>query len=313
LPGLSFYSYLFIGATLTSTSVGVTARIFQDLGKSDTREARVILGAAVIDDILGLIILAAATAIVTTGNVSLSDVVWITIKAFAFLILAVSLGRLLAKALGKAFARIHTGTGMKFTLAICFGLIFAYLAERIGLAPIIGAFAAGLILDPAYFHYFKDPKVVRKIKSALKNSNDLTKNEIFSIIDSHANRHIEDLVKPIGLFFTPIFFVITGMNVDIRTFFDPSILVAAIGISAAAFLGKLISGLFAGPGTKKHIVGLGMIPRGEVGLIFAMAGKTLGVFSDRVFSIMVIMVILSTLLAPSLIAFFFGRQNEQKS
>jgi len=308
LPGLSSTAYLFLGAALTATSVGITARVFQDLKKLHIPEAQIVLGAAVIDDVLGLIILAIVSAIATVGSVSLGMIGWITAKAILFLIGSIVIGQLLAPLLGKVFAKIHTGVGMKFTLAISFGLVFAFLAQKIGLAPIVGAFAAGLILDPIHFSYFKDPHVVDDVKNAIADLDDNAKNKIIQAIEPHAERHVEDLIQPLGMFLVPIFFVVTGMNVKLETMFNVPILLTALAITVVAFAGKIVSGLVAGK-VNKYIVGFGMIPRGEVGLIFAMIGKSLNVISDEIFSIIIIMVILSTLLTPPILTYLLKKHQ----
>lgn len=310
LPNLDFNAYLFIGATLTATSVGITARVFQDLKKLHIPEAQIVLGAAVIDDVLGLIILAIVSAIVTLGGVGLGVIGWITAKAILFLVGSILLGQFLAPKIGKWLSKIHAGVGMKFTLAICFCLIFAYLAKQVGLAPIVGAFAAGLILDPVHFKYFKDPKIVEDLKSTASTFDKKVREKIISVILPHAHRHVEDLIAPIGLFLVPIFFVVTGMNVELKTMFNLPILLVALGITAAAIIGKIVSGLVAGK-VDKYIVGFGMIPRGEVGLIFAMMGKSLNVISNQVFSAIVIMVILTTLLTPPILTFFLKRYKNK--
>lgn len=308
LPGLEFNTYLFLGATLTATSVGITARVFKDLGKLKSVESQIVLGAAVIDDVLGLIILAVVSAVVSFGAVSLGMISFITAKAILFLVGSIVLGQLFAPRLGRIFAKIQTGVGMKFTLAISFGLILAYLAQLIGLAPIVGAFAAGLVLDPIHFRYFKDPNIVNDIKENIQGENPRLKEKLLHIMESHAHRHIEDLIEPVGHFLVPIFFVYTGMNVKIDKLFNIPILLTALGVTLAAFVGKIVSGLAAGK-ANKAIVGFGMIPRGEVGLIFAVVGKTLGVVDDRTFSIIVIMVILSTLLTPPILTHLVKRQD----
>src|SRR5574341_93039 len=141
---------------------------------------------------------------------------------------------------------------MKFTLAVSFGLVTAYLAEQIGLTP---------------------------------------------IVRQYADRHVADLLEPLAHFLVPVFFVMTGVGVQLETFFNLPILLLALGITVVAFAGKIVSGLAAG-NVRKSIVGWGMVPRGEVGLIFAASGKSLGVVSDDIFSMLVIVIILSTLLTP---------------
>ncbi|MBU0645899.1 cation:proton antiporter [Patescibacteria group bacterium] len=312
LPGLTANAYLFLGATLTATSVGITARVFKDLGKLQTPEAQIVLGAAVIDDVMGLIILAVVSAIVTIGAVSLGTVSIIVAKAVLFLVGAIVIGQLIAPILGRSFSQIHTGVGMKFTLAICFGLLMAFLAHLIGLAPIVGAFAGGLVLDPVHFRYFKDPSIVRDVKVAVREADVHTREQVLKAIEPHAHRHIEDIIEPVAFFLVPIFFVMTGFGVKLETMFDLPILLTALGITAVAFVGKIVAGLVAGQVDKK-IVGFGMVPRGEVGLIFAMIGKGLGVVNDEIFSIIVIMVILTTLLTPPILTYLIKKEKKAET
>ncbi len=309
LPGLSDNAYLFLGATLTATSVGITARVFKDLGKLQTREAQIVLGAAVIDDVLGLIILAVVSAIASVGAASIGAISAITAQAIIFLVGAIVLGQLCAKQLGRFAARISNGTGMKFTFAIVFCLVLAYLAELIGLAPIIGAFAAGLVLDAVHFTPFSRPQVVDDVEKCIGECEPGLKSKIKAALEPFAHRHVEDLIEPIGHLLVPIFFVVTGMSVRLETLFDPKIILLALIITVVAFVGKIAAGLVAGKGADKLIVGVGMIPRGEVGLIFAAVGKSLGVVDDSVYSIIIIMVILSTLLTPPLLAWLIKRNS----
>lgn len=307
LPNLSFQTYLFIGATLTATSVGITARVFQDLKKLHLPEAQIVLGAAVIDDVLGLIILAVVSSMVTLGAVTLGLIGWIAAKALLFLIGSIVIGQFSAPRLGKLLAKIHAGVGMKITLAISFCFMISYLAALIGLAPIIGAFAAGLVLDPVHFRYFKDPKIVREIRAVTSEAPAELKKNINQVIEHHSQRHVEDLIQSVGHLFIPIFFVLTGMQVDLAVMFDLPILLVALGITAAAFVSKIVAGLAAGKKVNRYLIGFGMVPRGEVGLIFAMVGKNLGVVSDQVFSIIVIMVILTTLFTPPILTFLLKK------
>ena len=301
MPGLDQVAYLFLGAAMTATSVGITARVFKDLGKLQIKEAQIILGAAVIDDVMGLIILAVISAIATVGAVSAGMVSVITGKAILFLVGSIVLGQLSAKILGKWFSKIHTGVGMKFTLAVVFALVFSWVAGVIGLAPIVGAFAAGLVLDPVHFKYFKDPHMVEDVKEYAEKIDHDLKDKFSRMMHRHSHRHIEDLIEPLGHFFVPIFFIVTGMAVNLETMFNPDILLVALGITIAAFVGKLVAGAAAG-NVNKWLVGWGMAPRGEVGLIFATIGKGLGVVSDEVFSVIIIMVIFTTLLTPPILS-----------
>lgn len=302
LPGLEQSAYLFLGAALVATSVGITARVFQELKKLQTKEVKIVLGAAVIDDVLGLIILAVVSAIAVAGSVSAMQVGLITGKAILFLVGAIVIGSFVAPHISRIFSKINTGVGVKAPLALSFGLITAYLAGKAGLAPIVGAFAAGLVLDPVHFKFFRDPEIVEELKSAVVNSDQETKNRVDHVIKHHAHSHVEELIRGFGHYVIPVFFVLTGMSVALQTLFDVKILMLALAITAVAIFGKIVSGIAAGKGTSKMIVGWGMVPRGEVGLIFATIGLGIGVISGQLFSIIVIMVILTTLIPPPILA-----------
>jgi Kef-type K+ transport system membrane component KefB len=308
LPEADTNTLLFLGAALTATSVGITARVFKDLGKLQTRESQIVLGAAVIDDVMGLIILAVVSAIATVGAITGSAVAIIILKAILFLGGAIVLGQFLAPHISLYFSKIHTGVGMKFTLAFSVGLLFAYAAAQLGLAPIIGAFAGGLILDAVVFRRFRRPEMVEELAEIESEVTGPAKGKIAELVHRYEHRHIEDLIEPVAQVFVPIFFVVTGMAVDLTTFADTSIILTALGITAVAFAGKIVAGFFAGEGVNKWIVGFGMVPRGEVGLIFATIGAGLGVVTDGVFSVIIIMVILTTLLTPPVLTHLLKKQ-----
>jgi len=292
---------LFLGASLVATSVGITAAVFRSLNISKTRAAQTVIGAAVIDDVLGLIVLAIVAAIASGGDVTGVMVAGLIIKSFAFLFGSVILGVILAGPLSNMFTKIHTGVGMKVALAISLALIFGYLAELFGLEPIIGAFAAGLFLDDVHFKNFDEPEVVHDLRK-LEFEDSKDREKVIRVIAKHRESHIEDLVNNIGLIFIPIFFVYTGLQVEIDSLLEPKLYLVALVISVLAILGKLVSGIAAKGGKReKLLVGMSMVPRGEVGLIFAATGKSLGVLSDEMFSVIIIVVIITTFVAPPMI------------
>lgn len=283
LPEESIYVHIFIGATLTATSVGITARVLKDIGKIQTKEARVILGAAVIDDILGLVILAVVAGIISAvnsgaGGVSSLGILWIIAKAILFVVGAIVIGSLVVPYYFNLAIRLKVkGVFLSFCLLVCFSL--AYLAGEIGLAPIVGAFAAGLILDRVHFTKFRE----------------------------RGEHSIEELISPISIFLVPIFFVRMGMLVDLTTFAQIEILGFAAVMTVAAIAGKQACSLaIFDKKTNRIAIGLGMIPRGEVGLIFAGIGAKLmldghPVISTSTYSAVVIMVIVTTLVTPPIL------------
>ncbi len=307
LPGQSQNAYLFLGATLAATSVGITGRVFRDLGRLDSTEARVVLGAAVIDDVLGLVILAVVSGLVQSGEVSLGGTAWIVAEAGLFLGGSIWIGRLIAPHSSRWLARLDAGPSMLFAQVLATGLFLAWLAHVIGLAPIIGAFAAGLLFEPVFLRHFETPRIVQEAAPLLPAGEQ--GKSLRALMEKHAHHQHESMIEPIGYFFVPVFFVLTGMQVDLKTLADPMLVAIALGITVAAVAGKLAAGFAAGRGASPWIVGWGMVPRGEVGLIFAVAGQKLGVLDDAMFSIIVIMVILTTLLTPPILTALLRRQR----
>jgi len=307
LPGMPFAAYLFLGAAMTATSVGITGRVLRDLGALRSSEAQIVLGAAVIDDVLGLIILSVVAAIATKGSVAASDVAWIVVQAVLFLAGALVVGQRLAPHISRLFARIHTGEGMKLTFALSLCLVFAYLAHLIGLAPIVGAFAAGLVLEEVHFIAFDAPKIKQEVLDAVAQNDAQTRRRVAKVMDAHADRHLEHLFEPVGHLLVPIFFVYAGMHVKLEALLDPQVVLIAAAITVAAILGKLASGLAAG-NANRWLVGWGMVPRGEVGLIFAFVGKSLGVVDDAMFSVIVVVVMATTLVTPPILAWLLQKR-----
>ncbi len=307
-PGQPSNVYVFLGATLTATSVGITARVFKDLRFLGAPEARIVLGAAVIDDVIGLVILAVVSAIIAEGSVEALEVAWIVVKAVAFLGGAIVVGTRAAPLLSRAFARIQAGTGMMFTLAVSICLLLAFLAHAIGLAPIVGAFAAGLILDEVTFKDFPGPEISSRVREAAQGADPEVLRRIDDVLGRHGRQQLQSLVEPVGHLLVPLFFVYTGAQVDLATFADPRVLGIALAVTAVAFAGKLVSGLAAGP-VRRWIVGWGMAPRGEVGLIFASVGKRLGVVDDTQFSVFVVMVMVTTVATPPILAALIRRRS----
>jgi Kef-type K+ transport system membrane component KefB len=267
---------IFIGATLTATSVGITARVLSDLGQMNTAEARIIIGAAVIDDVLGLVILSVVTGVAAGVAVSLLGILRTLGVAVGFLVAAVILGRFLAPKLFDVINRMR----VRYVLVVAsfaFALALAALAGLAGSALIIGAFAAGLILSGT-------------------NQFDT----------------IEHEVRPVASIFTPIFFVGVGSSVNL-SLLNPSspearaTLLIAGALILLAVIGKVAAG-WAAPwiGFRRIVVGVGMVPRGEVGLIFADIGRRSGVLGDEVFSAVLLMVMVTTFIAPPALKALFS-------
>jgi Kef-type K+ transport system membrane component KefB len=274
MPELSINVDLFVAATLGATSVGITARVLRDLGQSHRLEARVILGAAVLDDILGLLMLAIVSGIIVSGVFDPWHAAMVIILASLFLVVAFALGPMFLRYTIQMVKHLDIIEAKMF-ISFLFVMVLAWLANLVGLATIVGAFAAGVILHDAYFHHWGK-------------------------IDEH-QYSIRDLIAPLEVILVPIFFVLMGIQVKLESFYNLHVVLMAIGLILAAIIGKLLSGIGAVRGTNRLAIGIGMMPRGEVGLVFASIGKSLEVFSDELFSALVLMVIITTLLTPPLL------------
>lgn len=282
LPGESVYVHAFLGATLCATSVGITARVLQDIGKSRDKEARIILGAAVIDDVLGLIILATVSGIIVAADrgeqLDTLSQAKIALEAGGFLVVALILGSFLTPRIFRRAARLR-GPGVLLGISLAFCFLLSYLAGVAGLAPIVGAFAAGLILESFHFREFGEREI----------------------------HYLEESLLPLTNFLVPVFFVQMGAQVDIRVFASPEALWIALALTVAAIVGKQLCSLGAiGKGINRWAVGFGMIPRGEVGLIFASVGGSLVLRGEKIidgttYSAVVIMVLVTTLITPPLL------------
>jgi Kef-type K+ transport system membrane component KefB len=287
-PGLTIWVDIFLGATLCATSVGISARVLKDLGKVQSPEGRTILGAAVVDDVLGIMVLTVLVALIgSMGSTGLEEsaltgkIMVIVSKAFGFLTVGTLLGVIFSKPLYRWAARLRLrGMLLTLSLTLCFG--FAFLAHKFGLAPIVGAFAAGLFLEPEHSQFFRDQE----------------------------KETLENLLLPLSTVFVPVFFLHVGMQVDLGTLLSLETLGLGLALSTAAFLGKMAC--VAGVVSRKvpvdrWSIALGMVPRGEVGLIFAGIGAGLKIggaplLYPGLYAAVIVMVFLTTAITPPLLA-----------
>ena len=272
---------IFLGAALTATSVGITARVLSDLGHLKDPESQVVLGAAVIDDVVGLVILAVVGGLAAGTPISVWGVTRVTAVAFGFVIAAIVLGNFLAPWLIRMISKLHVAKAVLFA-SLMFAFVLAWIAQQIGSAMIVGAFAAGLVLAR-----------------------------------TERGPQIEKEVHDIAQFFIPIFFVSVGAAIDLRTLnpFNAEtrpFVIFGLVLTVIAILGKLAAGWAArGKGLKHHVIGIGMIPRGEVGLIFARMGLAAGILTAGLYSSVVAMVIVTTFITPPLLRIFLEKRTPE--
>jgi Kef-type K+ transport system membrane component KefB len=268
---------IFAGAALTATSIGITAKVLEELQRLTSREGRIIVGAAVLDDVLGIVVLAVVGGLVKTGAVQVANIVYLVISAAVFLIGGIVVGRLALPYFVKLLDRLKTrGSLLIMSLIIMFGL--SYLAVAVQLEAILGAFLAGLILA-----------------------------------ETTKRHELVTQVRPIADMLVPVFFVVVGARTDVSVLnpFNPANhpgLILAIFLVIVAIVGKLVTGfaVFGLPGINRWAIGVGMIPRGEVGLVFAAYGATTGVLTPALQAAVIVMVIVTTFIAPPLLRVAFG-------
>ncbi|CAN5687400.1 cation:proton antiporter [soil metagenome] len=263
--GLPTLQAVFVGASLTATSVGITARVFSDLRILHIQEAKIVLGAAVADDVIGLVILAAVSGLATSSGLAFGEVAKITFIALGFLVLAIVLGLKATPFLLKLARAMRTRAAVS-SAAVVLCLATSVVAEVAGLAPIVGAFAAGLVLAKT------DDKI-----------------------------RFEEKVRSIADLFVPVFFVMMGAQMDLRSVGIHTVEVGGL-LFVVAVIGKMAAGLLL-PSKKvgKWMIAFGMIPRGEVGLIFASMGLARGVIQADLYATIVFVVIATTFITPPLL------------
>ncbi|MGC1308037.1 MAG: cation:proton antiporter [Phormidesmis sp.] len=279
--GVGTIPAVFAGAALTATSIGITAKVLAEMQQLSSREGQIIIGAAVLDDVLGIIVLAVVASLAKTGEIEITNVIYLVLGAAAFLIGSILIGRLLSPLFVSLVDQLQT-RGQLIITSLIFAFVLSYIAAAIQLETILGAFAAGLILA-----------------------------------ETSKRKELEEQITPIADMLVPVFFVTVGAHTDISVL-NPLVPANREGLIIASFLvvvaiiGKTITGyaVFGQPGINRLAVGFGMIPRGEVGLVFAGVGAASGVLSESLDAAIIVMVIVTTFIAPPLLRLVFDSDGE---
>lgn len=288
---LSLLVSLFIGGTLTATSIGITIRVLADLKRQHAPEGQIVLGAAVLDDVLGVVLLALLYEFSIGGGVSLVNAGKVLIFIAAFFVMAPIAAKLISLVI-RRFDAVSEIPGLLPTTIVSLVLFFAWLAHVLGAPELLGGFAAGLALSRRFF---------------------LPLGVILHADERFAHR-IEEQMKPIVHLFTPIFFVFVGLSLNLREidWGSPFIWIFSLSLFVAAIAGKLIGAfLIRESWPVRSVIGMAMIPRGEVGLIFAELGRISGIFSNEIYAGMVIVIALTTLFPPLVMEWFYGRYGDR--
>jgi Kef-type K+ transport system membrane component KefB len=284
-PDIALDASLFIAATLAATSIGITADVLHEGGKNKSEAGRIILGAAVCDDVLGLILLAAVSAIIVHGSVDLGEIIMLVVISTLFLVATAVLGPRMVRYAAHLMRGLDIVEAKMFT-SFLFVMLLAWVASLAGLATIIGAFAAGIVMRDRFFRENGEPAMNGEVR-------------------------VRELIMPLEVIFVPIFFILMGIQVKLESFMSWPVVILAAGLIVVAIVGKVVSGFGAHRSAGRMLVGVGMLPRGEVGLVFAAIGRSLGVIDDAMFSAIVLMVIVTTLIAPEWLAFLIDREGRR--
>ena len=284
---------LFMGAAMVATSVGITARIIKDMRLIDTREARIIIAAAVIDDVLGMIVLAIVNGVAGSGEISIVDIITITLQAVVFVLGIIMVCKYLVPRIYNFFQKRHDAavnagkvphSANKLVLAIIVCLTMAAFAEFIGLAAIIGSFLAGMLFAEHAWEW-----------------------------------DLEHKMESITTFFISFFFLNVGFQVDVSALTDVSIIIVTVVIILVALVTKFVGcGFGAKMGDRnldsagRNIIGVGMMPRGEVGIIVASIGLSSGAMSPELYAVVVLMSVATTIIAPPILSKLFRKKYKEE-
>jgi Kef-type K+ transport system membrane component KefB len=282
LFGVPAIPAIFAGAALTATSIGITAKVLAELQRLSSREGQIIIGAAVLDDVLGIIVLAVVASLAKTGEIQVGNIIYLVVGASVFLVGSIFLGRLLSPYFVALVDRLQT-RGNLLLSSLIFAFVLSYIGAVIHLEAILGAFAAGLILA-----------------------------------ETDKRKELEEQILPIADMLVPIFFVVVGARTDVSVL-NPFVPANQEGLIIASFLvvvaivGKVVTGLavFGQPGINRLAIGVGMIPRGEVGLVFAGVGATTGILNKSLNAAIIVMVIITTFIAPPLLRIVFDNADKK--
>jgi len=269
---------IFMGSMLSVTSTGISISVFKELGLIKNRACQIVLAASIIDDVIGLVLLSIVSGLFIAGGINFQHIMFTLSEVIAFFILSLAFGIfILPKLIDKVFYRINHTSLMAILILASLCFFESWFASRIGLASIIGAFTAGIILEDRFFkkYHLAGHTAINRLETKLV-----------------------DLISPLGKILTPIFFIFAAMQVDIIAAFNINTILIALLISLFAILGKVLSGIFLPSGINKWLVGFGMVPRGEIGVIFAITGLQLKIIDNTLFTALLLMIIITSMIAP---------------
>ena len=303
-PTATSRSWILIGLICAATATGISGKVFKDLKILNSAEVQTVLSASLIDEVISILCFAVLSGLMITGIFSVNELVLASVKTALFFLISVGVGSRLTPHLTKLSIKIHAGISMKIGILFMICTFYTWLASQLGLAPVIGAFIAGIIIKPKDFQNFSQAKFLRDFKHiAQKTHDEAARLQIIKTVNTYQLKSLDELIKPLSNIFVPIFFTYIGLIFKIQDLFNLSILSFAALIIGVSLCGRIISGFADSKRLNMLVIGLGMTPIGEAGLIFAITGQQLGLLSDDMLSAIIMALVIITILTPLLLKF----------
>ncbi len=318
IPNHNLMRDLLLGVITAATATGISAKTFKDMNLLHTHEVQVVLVSSIIDELISVFIFGVISAIILNNTVSVLQISLSVAQVLAFFVFAAIFGNWITPLLTKWSIKIHAGMNMKLGVLLIICFLFSWIAYISGLATVLGAFIAGLILDEIYFVSFSRSHFFKNLVDLTKHiPHEGIKNEILQLITHQESKTLEELIKPLSHLFVPIFFIYIGFMLDIKILFEIHTLYLILVILIMSLGGRIISGFLVQRHNKSFnhlIIGLGMTPIGEAGLIFAMFGKNLNILDAITFAVIIACIVIATILTPIFIklAIKFNKNEQYK-
>ncbi len=305
IPNSNLSLHLLMGVITAATATGISAKTFKEMGIIGSDEVKIVLVASIIDELVSVIFFGIISALIIGASINFHALSISFAQMIGFFIFAAIFGHWITPFLTKWSTKIHAGINMKIGVLFIICLLFSWIAHQMGLATVIGAFIAGLILDQVYFKSFSRNSFFKDVQDTLEEIADLkVKNKLTHILEEQEERTLEELLKPLSHIFVPVFFIYIGMQLNVEKLFQFDTFRITAALLIVSFAARIFSGYcIRNKNLNKIIIGLGMTPVGEAGLIFAMFGKTFGIIDGTVLSAIVATLVIAAIVTPIFIKF----------
>lgn len=301
-PEATNISCILVGLICAATATGISGKVFKDMKILNTIEVKTVLTASLIDEIISILCFAILSGVFITGKVNLNEFILATTKTALFLLLSISIGGRLMPLLVKWAVKIHAGISMKIGILFLICTFYSWLASVLGLPSVIGAFIAGIIINPEYFKNFSQSKVLRDLKHIATNTTDIhTRELIHKTVIHQEEKSLDELIKPLSNIFVPIFFTYIGLIFDYSALNNLHVLIFSFILILTSLFGRFITGFSEKGNLNKYVIGLGITPIGEAGLIFTIIGRDLKLLNEDMVASIILALIIISILSPILL------------